>query len=228
MGGNDFGEPDRSLVDDHVIALARALRGRARPSVCFLPTASGDSRDYLASFYTVFARRSEASHLGLFDRTVENLERFVLDQDAIIVGGGNTANMLAVWRAHGLDRILARAWEAGVVLAGTSAGANCWFEGSTTDSFGGLAALADGLRLLPGSFSPHYDGEPMRRPTYRRLIGEGTLPDGYAADDGAALVFHGTELLEVVSSRPSARAYRVARGASGDAVETELATRYLG
>ena len=228
MGGNDFGEPDRSLVDDYVIALARALRGRARPSVCFLPTASGDSREYLANFYTVFARRSEADHLGLFDRTVENLEGFVLDQDAIIVGGGNTANMLAVWRVHGLDRVLARAWQAGVVLAGTSAGANCWFEGSTTDSFGGLAALADGLRLLPGSFSPHYDGEPMRRPTYRRLVGDGTLADGYAADDGAALVFHGTELHEVVASRPSARGYRVVRGASGEAVETELPTRYLG
>jgi peptidase E len=184
--------------------------------------------EYVASFYAVFAQRSEACHLGLFDRTVGDLERFVLDQDVVIVGGGNTANMLAIWRVHGLDQILARAWEAGVVLAGTSAGANCWFEASTTDSFGGLAPLLDGLGLLPGSFSPHFDIEPLRRPTYRRLIGDGTLPGGYAADDGAAIVFRGTEPAEAIASRPGAKAYRVQVGTAGGAIETELPTRYLG
>jgi len=228
MGGNDFGEPDRSLVDDHVIGLAQAQRGRSRPRICFLPTASGDSQEYLAAFYAAFARRSEASHLGLFDRAVDDLERFVLEQDVILVGGGNTANMLAIWRVHGLDRILALAWESGVVLAGTSAGANCWFEGSTTDSFGGLAALQDGLAFLPGSFSPHYDGEPLRRPTFRRLISDGTLRDGYAADDGAALVFRGTDVVEAVASRPGALAHRIVRGPDGTAIETDLPTRYLG
>lgn len=228
MGGNAFGPPDNSLVDDHVIALARAQRGRNRPRVCFLPTASGDSSEYIANFYATFARRSEAIHLGLFGRTVGDLEQFVLDQDVILVGGGNTANMLAIWRVQGLDRILARAWASGVVLGGSSAGANCWFEGSTTDSFGGLDALVDGLGFLAGSFSPHYNSEALRRPTYRRLVGEGTLGDGYAADDGAALVFHGTDLAEVVASRPGARAYRVARGLDGEAAETELEARYLG
>jgi peptidase E len=228
MGGNDFGPPDNGLVDDHVIALARAQRGRERPRVCFVGTASGDSRDYLASFYAMFARRSEATHLGLFDRSVSDLERFVLDQDVILVGGGNTANMLAIWRVHGLDRILGRAWEQGVILGGSSAGANCWFEGSTTDSFGGLAALADGLGFLPGSFSPHYDGEPMRRPTFQRLVGDGTLPDGHAADDGAAIVFRGTAVAEVVASRPGAQAYRVVRGDTGEATERALPVRYLG
>jgi peptidase E len=229
MGGNDFGPPDNGLVDDHVIALARSQRGRERPRVCFVGTASGDSADYLASFYAMFARRSEATHLGLFDRSaVPDLERFVLDQDVILVGGGNTANMLAIWRVHGLDRVLARAWEDGVILAGSSAGANCWFEGSTTDSFGGLAALADGLGFLAGSFSPHYDGEPMRRPTFRRLVGDGTLPDGHAADDGAAIVFRGTEPVEVVASRPGAQAYRVVRGDDGQAIETVMPARYLG
>ena len=228
MGGNDFGPPDNGLVDDHVVALARAQRGRERPRVCFVGTASGDSRDYLASFYSMFARRSEATHLGLFDRSVSDLERFVLDQDVILVGGGNTANMLAIWRVHGLDRILARAWEQGVILGGSSAGANCWFEGSTTDSFGGLAALADGLGFLPGSFSPHYDGEPMRRPTFQRLVGDGTLPDGHAADDGAAIVFRGTAVAEVVASRPGAQAYRVVRGDAGEATERALPARYLG
>ncbi len=115
-----------------------------------------------------------------------------------------------------------------VVLAGLSAGSICWFESGTTDSFGALAALAGGLGLLPGSHSPHYDGEAERRPTYHDLITRGLLPDGFAADDGAALVFRGTELAEVVASRPAARAYRVVRGPAGEAIETELPTRYLG
>jgi peptidase E len=233
MGGNDFGEPYNPRLDDHVMALARTRRGGERLRgerlrVCFVPTASGDSEESVAAFYAVFERRCEASHLALFGRTVDDLERLLLDQDVVYVGGGNTANMLAIWRVHGLDRILARAWAAGVLLAGVSAGSNCWFEGATTDSFGGLDALPDGLGFLPGSHCPHYDSEPIRRPTYRRLIAEGALPDGYAADDGAALVFEGTELVEVVASRPTARAYRVARDPAGEAVETELATRYLG
>jgi peptidase E len=228
MGGNDFSDPYNPLLDGHILRLARERRGRERPRVCFVPTASGDSEGYVAAFYAAFARRSEASHLNLFGRTIVDLEAFVLEQDVIYVGGGNTANLLAVWRVHGLDGILARAWEAGVVLAGTSAGSNCWFAGSTTDSFGPLAALADGLGFLPWSHSPHYDSEPGRRPTYRRLVAEGALPDGYAADDGAGLVFHATELAEVVTSRPEARAYRVVAGLDGQSIETELAVRYLG
>jgi peptidase E len=228
MGDNDFSEPYNPLLDDYILRLARERRDRDRPRVCFVPTASGDAEGYVAGFYAVFARRAEATHLGLFGRTVVDLEGFVRDQDVIYVGGGNTANMLAVWRTHGFDRILARAWGEGVVLAGTSAGSNCWFEGATTDSFGPLAALPDGLGFLPGSHSPHYDSEPGRRPTYQRLVAEGALPDGYAADDGAGLVFRGTVLAEVVTSRPEARAYRVARGLDEQALETELPVRYLG
>ena len=228
MGGNGLEQPYNALVDDHVLELARLNRGRERPRVCFVPTASGDSDAYIANFYAAFARRSEPAHLGLFGRTVDDLERFILDQDVIYVGGGNTANMLAVWRVHGLDRTLFRAWDAGIVLAGTSAGANCWFESSTTDSFGPLAALNDGLGFLAGSHAPHYDGEPARRPLFNRLIEQGTLPDGYASDDGAALVFHDRDLVEVVASLPAARGYRVERGPTGEAIETELPTRYLG
>jgi peptidase E len=229
MGGGGFSmEPDNLLLDDHVLSLARQLRGRERPRVCFLGTASGDAEGYVANFYAAFARRSEATHLGLFDRKVGDVESFLLDQDVIYVGGGNTANMLAIWRIQGVDRGLARAWEAGVVLTGLSAGSNCWFESSTTNSFGPLAALKDGLGLLSGSHSPHYDSEPARRPTFQRLIASGELPDGLAVDDGAALVFQGTELAEVVASRPAARAYRVVRGPAGEAIETELPTRYLG
>ena len=136
--------------------------------------------------------------------------------------------MIAIWRVHGVDRALRRAWEAGVVMTGISAGSLCWFETGTTDSFGkGLAALSGGLGFVPGSHSPHYDGEETRRPRYHQLIEEG-MAGGYAADDGAALVFDGADLVEVVTSRPEARAYRVELGPDGRAVETVLPTRYLG
>jgi len=230
MGGGGFSmEPDNPLLDDYTLDLARTARGRERPRVCFLATASGDTPGYIADFYAALARRSEASHLSLFVRTVDDIERHLLDQDVIYVGGGNTENMLAVWRVHGVDRALRAAWESGVVLAGLSAGSLCWFETGTTDSYGaGLAPLSSGLGFLPGSHAPHYDGESTRRPHYQKLIAEGVLPAGYAADDGVALVFRGTQLDEVVASRPGARAYRVERGADGKAIETELPTRYLG
>jgi dipeptidase E len=131
----------------------------------------------------------------------------------IYVGGGNTANMLVIWRVHGIDVALRDAWERGAVLAGWSAGANCWFEDSVTDSFGPrLRALGDGLGFLPGTFCPHYDGEPERRPTYTQLVREGELAPGYAADDDTAFLFEGTELVEVVSQRKGARGYRVTAG----------------
>ena len=161
MGGGGFSmEPDNPLLDDEILNLARASRGRRRPRICFIPTASGDSLAYVAEFYAAFARRTDADHLALFNRTVDDIEGLLLHQDVIYVGGGNTENMLAVWRVHGVDRALRRAWESGVVMAGLSAGSLCWFERGTTDSFGvGLAPLSGGLGLLPGSHAPHYDGE---------------------------------------------------------------------
>jgi dipeptidase E len=225
MGGGGFSmEPDNQLLDDFILGLT----GTARPRVLFLPTATGNVATYLVTFYAAFSRRAEAGHLDLFTRTADDIGRLVVDQDVVYVGGGNTANLLAIWRVHGLDAILRTAWEAGVVMAGLSAGAICWFQAGVTDSFGPeLVALDGALGLLPGSFCPHYDGEPARRPTFRRLVGEGRLPDGWAADDGAALHFVGTGLAEAVSSRPEARAYRLEQTSDG-ATETELATRYLG
>jgi dipeptidase E len=229
MGGGGFAmEPENPLLDDFVLSLA----GRAgrHPRVCFLATAAGDPPQYAADFYRAFvARDCVPSDLGLFERRVTDLRAHVLAQDVIYVGGGNTANLLAVWRAHGLDAILTEAWHAGVVLCGLSAGMNCWFEQCVTDSFAldVLAPLDDGLGLLPGSACPHYDGEEQRRPTYRRLVSDGVLRDGWAADDGAALVFAGTELAEVVASRPGAAAYRVERTADG-VDERPVEARYLG
>jgi dipeptidase E len=228
MGGGGFSmEPENPLLDRFVLSLPR----RQPPRVCFVPTATGDAEGYVARFYRAFAGLDcRPADLGLFERTVADLESFVLAQDVIYVGGGNTASLLAVWRTHGLDRVLRRAWEEGVVLCGVSAGMNCWFEASVTDSFGGgrLAPLADGLGLLPGSACPHYDGEAERRPTFTALVAAGELPDGWAADDGAALVFAGLELLEVVASRPRARGYRVQRMPGGEAGEQALPARYLG
>ena len=229
LGGGGFQDAaEETSLDAYILDLARASSGRTRPRVCFLPTASGDAVVLVARFYSAFARRSEASHLALFDRDIADLDRYLLDQDVIYVGGGNTANMLAVWRVHGVDRILRRAWDAGIVLAGRSAGSICWFEGGTTDSFGALAPLRDGLGFLPGSNCPHFDGEAERRPLYHRLVARGELPAGHAADDGVALVFRGTELAETVSERRNARGYRVERGPDGGAVETALDTRFLG
>ena len=225
LGGGGFSmEPDNPLLDDFILSLT----GKQKPKVCFVNTASGDHEGYTQKFYDAFpAERAEATHLSLFNRTVEDLRAFLLAQDVIYVGGGSTANLLAVWRVHGLDAILREAWEAGVVLCGVSAGALCWFEGGSTDSFGsGLSPLQNCLGFLPGSFCPHYDGEALRRSTYHQFIQDG-LPDGYAADDSAALHFVGTELVEAVSSQPNARTYRVER--HGDSVtETPLATRFLG
>ncbi len=208
MGGGGFAYgPEWHVLDDYVLALARSKR----PKVCFVPTASGDSDQYIVQFYSAFTTKScVPSHLELFTRTVDDLRGFLLDQDVIHVGGGNTANLLAVWRLHGVDEILRSAWEAGVVLCGMSAGALCWFEGGTTDSFGlDLAALHDGLAFLSGSFSPHYDGEAKRRPAYHEFVKTGALPDGLAADNGVGLHFVGTELVEAVSTHAPESAYRV-------------------
>jgi peptidase E len=150
----------------------------------------------------------------------------VSQQDVFYVGGGNTANLLAIWRTHGLDRLLRKAFNAGAVLSGISAGMLCWFEGGLTDSFGGLRALDDGLGLVKGTACPHYDGESERQPAYRRLIAGGAA-SGYAVEDGAALHFVGTRLKEVVSSRPGAAAYRVTLR-RGEVVEEPLQVRYLG
>lgn len=207
LGGGGFSQDGpASPLDDYILSLARD----PRPRVCFLATASGDSETYVANFYRAFSPRNcRPVDLALFRRTVVDLRAFLLDQDVIYVGGGNTANMLAVWRVHGVDRILREAWDAGVVLAGISAGAICWFEASVTDSYGlDLSGMRDGLGFQPGSACPHYNSEQRRRPVYRQLVGSG-FPAGYAADDGVGLHFVDRELREVVSSVEGSSAYEV-------------------
>ena len=211
LGGGGFSMESQNLALDRWIL---SLVDAECPKVCFLPTASGDAPGYADKFRSAFGRLScEPSMLSLFRREVDDLRAFLLSQDVIYVGGGNTANMLAIWRAHGIDEILREAWENGVLLAGLSAGSLCWFEEGVTDSLGTeLAALSDGLGLLPGSHCPHYDGEADRRPTYTRLIEAGELKPGLAADDGVGLLFEGQELTDIVTSRPGRAAYRVSPG----------------
>jgi dipeptidase E len=202
-------ERDNSLLDDFVLSLT----GTARPHVCFLPTASGDADHYVVRFYRRFSATCEASHVSLFRRdqgtggVEDDLTSHLLAQDVIYVGGGNVVSMLGVWRAHGLDEVLTRAWRAGVVLCGPSAGSLCWFA-EALSAFHGAPRRVRGLGLLPYSNCVHYDAEPERRAEYHRLVGDGMRP-GFAAEDGVALHFRDTRLEQVVSSRRDGRAYRV-------------------
>ncbi len=224
LGGGGFSmEPDNPLLDAYILKCS----SRPRPAVCFVPTASGDSADYVGRFYESFGRFDcEPSHLSLFKPPAADLEEFVLRKDIIYVGGGSTKNLLALWREWKLDSILKKALDRGVILAGISAGAICWFEQGLTDSLFGSLTRLDCLGFLKGSCSPHYDGEADRRPSYQALIASGEMLDGIAADDGAALHYIDGALARVVTSRPGAAAYMVKRN-GGRAEETKLDTLYL-
>ncbi|MBX3649771.1 MAG: peptidase E [Burkholderiales bacterium] len=202
--------------------------GRRKPKVCFIGTAHGDAEAGRLRFYAGMSRFScTPTHLPLFARTPRDLESFVLEQDAIFVGGGNTRSMLAVWRDWGLDLHLRSAWQCGIVLGGWSAGSICWFEQGITDSVAGPLTVLDCLGFLPGSNCPHYDSEPQRRPTYRRLVAQGRIGGGYAADDGVALHFIDGRLARAVSGRRQARGWRLLQSGRR-AGERALPTRYLG
>ncbi len=225
LGGGGFSmEPENHLLDSYILEQA----GKMQPKVCFVPTASGDSEGYISRFYQSFGHHScLPSHLSLFSPPTRDLEDYVLDKDIIYVGGGNTKNLLALWKEWGLDRILANAWEKGIVMAGISAGSICWFEEGITDSYGDGLEPIKSLGFLKGSNCPHYDGEANRRPAYKRFTFSGQVGGGFAVDDGAALHFLGTELHKAVSSRPKAKAYHVYLG-GGAIQEKELETIYLG
>lgn len=217
MGGGSLLDPASKLEQ-----LLLELGGIRRPRICFLPTAAADDEHAVERFYDAFRGRAcEPTHVTLFGAPERPAER-IAEQDVIYVHGGNTANMLAIWHVHRVDLAIRDAWARGATLGGWSAGANCWFEDSLTDSYGpGLRALGDGLGLVHGSFCPHYDSEPERRPTYTQLVRDGLLPLGFAADDDAAIVFEGTKLVEVVSQREGARGWCVT-GAGDQPLEPRL------
>jgi dipeptidase E len=215
---------DNLLLIQYFLSLTK----KKNPRVCFIGAAHGDADSGRLRFYAGFSQFDcKPSHLPLFARTPRDLESFVLEHDAIYVGGGNTRSLLAVWREWQLDVYLRKAFERGIVLGGASAGSICWFEQGVTDSIAGPLTALNCLGFLPGSNCPHYDSERLRRPTYRKLVASGKILEGVAADDGAALHYVDGKLSRAVASRPRAKAYRLTR-VGRRVVEKKVATRHLG
>jgi dipeptidase E len=226
MGGGGFTMQERSPALDRLVL---TLTGKEVPRICFLPTASGDPREQTTRFHERFAAwPCEPTILSLFHLARDRIDprEHLLAQDAIYVGGGSMRNMLAIWREHSVDEAMRLAWERGVVLAGLSAGAMCWFRGGVTES-GGAPAPVDGLGLLEGSLSVHMDSEPERLPVFREAIASGRVEPGYAADDGAALLFAGPRLKACVASGPAARVVRVTPGGTEGTILEEMPMRVL-
>ena len=202
-----------------IFTRALELSGKDRPRVLFILTASGDDPQYLAAMYSALADTNcDVDHLALFPQPNRPVDEAIDKADVIWVGGGSVANLLALWRLHGLDTALRRAWESGTVLGGVSAGSICWHVGGPTDSFGKqLAPVTDALGFLPYGNGVHYDSEEQRRPLLHELVASGTLPDSYATDDRVAIVYRGTQPVEVLTDVPDtdAAAYRVRRTADG-------------
>jgi dipeptidase E len=201
------------------------LTGKERPRALYIGTAMAEDPAAALRMYDSFADHADLSRLEFFPWPPEDLRATVLEQDLIFVGGGSTANMLAIWRVHGVDELLREAWDRGVVLSGSSAGGICWFQQGVTDSFGPQLDQMDCLGFLEGSFCPHYDDEELRRPRHRELLAEGFMP-GYAADSGVGLHFVDGELQEVVACDEGSKAYRVELR-DGEVVETPIEGRVL-
>jgi peptidase E/N-acetylglutamate synthase-like GNAT family acetyltransferase len=225
LGGGGFSmEPLNPLLDLYVLQQSPAVK----PKICFVGTASGDAQEYIDRFYQSFGRlRCTPSHLSLFRGHTAEIERFVLEQDIIYVGGGNTRNLLALWREWGVDAAIRKAYAQGTVLAGISAGSICWFEQGVTDSVPGRLSSLKGLGWLKGSNCPHFDGESERRPAYHRLLRDGVILPGLATEDGVAAHFVNEKLQGLVSSHPEKKAFEL-KLQGGEVIETTLPANYLG
>lgn len=214
MGGGGFScRPGDPALDRYVLESAERLA----PRICLLPTAGGDAEEQIQRFYRAFAdQRCEPSHVSLFRLGTGpvDLRTVLLGQDIVYAGGGSMLNLLAIWRAHGVDSILREAWERGVVLAGISAGSMCWFSAGVTKGHGPPRAVP-GLGLLPASNSVHLRSEPERRPCFREAVRTEAIPPGYAVDDGVALMFDGDDLVDAVTTRAGAGAWWVAAAGAG-------------
>jgi peptidase E len=228
IGGfaGDWAEQDTPRLVRHAVELA----GKPEPRACLIATATGDDPGGVLRAYSwLHAAGARPSHLALFPMpNVPEPAKLLLSQDVIFVGGGSVANLAAVWRAHGLAEILRQAWADGIVLAGVSAGALCWFEGGTTDSFGPrLRPFTAGFGFLGGSYCPHYSSEPGRKPLYEHLVGAGTLAPGIACDDGTAALFTDGELDTIVTEQQGRHGYRVAPDGGGGVSTSVLPERLL-
>lgn len=221
-GGGFYRDPENLALERYILQQA----GAARPRVAFMPTASGEPDHYVATFYSCFLKLDcRPSVLTFFKRTPD-LRSYLLNQDVIYVGGGNTKSLMAVWRDWGVPELLRQAWEAGVVLTGVSAGAICWFEQGLTDSSSDELRPLDCLGFISGSCCPHYDGEPQRRPSYHRLLARGEIAAGVAIEDWTAIHYRGAEIHRVIASKPGARAYSL-RSVYGSVQEVPLPVEYL-
>jgi peptidase E len=222
IGGNTHARG--ALAPLHSYALE--LTGKPNPRVCYIPTAGGDSIEGIAYFYSAFALVSRATHLPLFQNTVSDVGAFLREHDLIYVGGGNTRNMLALWRMWGVDTAIRAAWENGAVLAGPSAGGLCWFDSGVTDSYPGEFRALPCLGWTPGSFCPHYDSEPGRQPVVQRLLADGTLPAGFAVEDDAAVHVRDGKLVAALAQKAGKSAYAMS-SENGAAQVTKLPMKEL-
>jgi len=206
LGGGGFSmEPENPLLDHYILQQS----DKQLPKICFIGTASGDSIDYIERFYKSFKEKNcVPNHLSLFKGNTDKIEAFILQQDIIYVGGGNTRNMLVLWKEWGLDEILIKAYKNGTILSGLSAGAMCWFEEGLTDSVPNQLNKLDCLSILPGSNCPHFDGESERQNIYKDKIRNGEMKNGFACDDGVGLHFINEDLKAVISSRATGYAYK--------------------
>jgi dipeptidase E len=207
-----------------------AMTGKKDPVIYHLPTAAGDAPAGVLRWYEVMNElECRPRHLRLFNNSagLKNMEAKLLAADAIYVGGGNTMNMLAVWKAHGVDRILRKAYDQGVVLSGESAGMICWFEQGVTDSRPDKLTALECLGFLKGSACPHYGNEAQRKPAYHKMLQTGEAKAGVACDDGAALLYENGQLVRAVAVNAKARAYRV-RWDGGKVVEEAVKVEMLG
>lgn len=227
LGGGMFSmEPENGLLDKYLLNLAPV----EKPKICFLGTASNDGKEYIDLFYKFFRQKNcTAIHLPLFEttKTTKEIEKIILEQDIIHVGGGNTKLIMETWKEHGVDKIMKKAWQRGVILSGMSAGAICWFEDGITNPNPGELSRLECVGLLKGSFCPHYDDRPELREVFKKLIMEDVIHEGYGVEDGAALHFVDTKLLRVVSSRPDKTAFKVKK-VKDKLVEEKLESIYLG
>ena len=221
-GGGFYRDPENLALEKYVVRQSGAQNAR----VCFVPTASGEPDHYVAGFYSAFLKLGcRPSVLTFFKRTPD-LRSFLLNQDVIYVGGGNTKSLLALWRDWGVIEILREAWEVGIVLTGVSAGAICWFEQGLTDSFSDGLRPLECLGFLPGSCCPHFDAEAQRRPSFHKLIASGEITAGVAIEDWAGVHFIGGEIHKVITSKRGARAYSL-RAVHGSVQEVALESEYL-
>ncbi len=218
-GAFDTDQPQRSALDRYILSLSP----KPNPKICLIPTASGDSLLRIARFNRAAeSLPCQPTTCELYRPPTHDLEDFILSQDLIYVSGGSTYNMLALWRAWNLDSILKKAWQQGIPLTGTSAGANCWFRRCSTDSFHGELSAMDCLNWIPLDFCPHYNEEENRRPTLHNLIASNQMQKTLACDGGAGCLFQGTEFQKVVSVDTNCTAYWVNKDGNESRIEPEL------